>query len=84
VPLSVNPGFRQRPREEQSATAVHNVLPAIKLVADGRTLDSGTGAGIQSSPISYELDGRQYIVNSSGGLLFAWALPETRIHTQRH
>jgi len=53
--------------------------------SNGKTLwHAGTGAGIQSSPISYELDGRQYIVNSSGGLLFAWALPETRIHTQRH
>ena len=32
---------------------------------------------MQSSPISYELDGRQYIMTSSGGVLFAWALPES-------
>ena len=36
---------------------------------------AGSGAGIASSPITYELDGRQYVVMSSGGVLFAWALP---------
>jgi alcohol dehydrogenase (cytochrome c) len=46
--------------------------------ADGRTLwHAGTSAGMQSSPITYELDGRQYVMTSSGGVLFAWALPET-------
>ncbi len=34
---------------------------------------------MQSSPISYELDGRQYIMTSSGGVLFAWALPEAKV-----
>jgi alcohol dehydrogenase (cytochrome c) len=44
---------------------------------DGKTLwHAGTGSPMQSSPISYELDGRQYIVTGSGGVLFAWALPE--------
>jgi len=44
---------------------------------DGKTLwHAGSGAGMQSSPISYELDGRQYIMTSSGTLLFAWALPQ--------
>lgn len=48
--------------------------------SNGKTLwHAGTGAGMQSSPISYELDGRQYIMTSSGGVLFAWALPEGMI-----
>jgi alcohol dehydrogenase (cytochrome c) len=44
---------------------------------DGRTLwHAGAGGSMQSSPITYELDGRQYVVTSAGGVLFAWALPE--------
>ena len=44
---------------------------------DGKTLwHAGSGALIQSSPITYELDGRQYLLTSSGGILFAWALPQ--------
>jgi alcohol dehydrogenase (cytochrome c) len=47
------------------------------LTANGKTLwHSGTGSAMQSSPISYLLDGRQYIMTSSGSVLFAWALPE--------
>ncbi len=43
---------------------------------NGKTLwHSGTGAQMQSSPITYEIDGRQYLLTSSGGVLFAWALP---------
>jgi alcohol dehydrogenase (cytochrome c) len=42
----------------------------------GKTLwHAGTGAGMQTSPITYKLDGRQYIVTGSGSVLFAWALP---------
>ncbi len=44
---------------------------------DGKTLwHAGSGSRIQSSPITYELDGRQYLLTSSGGVLFAWALPQ--------
>jgi len=43
---------------------------------DGKdSLARGSGSHIQSSPITYELDGRQYLLTCSGGVLFAWALP---------
>jgi len=29
-----------------------------------------------SSPMTYELDGRQYVVEGVQGVLYAWALPE--------
>ncbi len=45
--------------------------------SDGKTLwHAGSGAHIQSSPITYELDDRQYLLTSSGSVMFAWALPE--------
>jgi alcohol dehydrogenase (cytochrome c) len=45
--------------------------------SDGKTLwHAGQGQSMQSSPITYELDGRQYVVTSAGGVMFAWALPE--------
>jgi len=45
--------------------------------SDGKTLwHAGSGSAIVSSPTSYELDGRQYVLTSSGSVLFAWALPE--------
>ena len=47
---------------------------------NGKTLwHAGTGSPMQSSPISFELDGRQYIMTSSGSVLFAWALPEGKV-----
>jgi len=46
--------------------------------SDGKTLwHAGSGSHIASSPITYELDGRQYLLTSSGGVLFAWALPQS-------
>jgi alcohol dehydrogenase (cytochrome c) len=45
--------------------------------SDGKTLwHAGSGAPSQSSPITYELDGRQYLLTSSGGVVFVWALPQ--------
>jgi alcohol dehydrogenase (cytochrome c) len=52
--------------------------------SNGKTLwHAGTGAPIQTSPITYELDGRQYIVTGSGGVMFAWVLPRAA-HTAQH
>lgn len=46
--------------------------------SDGKTLwHAGTGSGMESSPITYELDGRQYVMTASGSVLFAWTLPQT-------
>ena len=43
---------------------------------DGKTLwHAGSGSHIESSPITYQLDGRQYVLTSSGSMLFAWTLP---------
>jgi alcohol dehydrogenase (cytochrome c) len=43
---------------------------------DGKTLwHAGLGTPIRNSPITYELDGRQYVMTASGSVLFAWALP---------
>jgi alcohol dehydrogenase (cytochrome c) len=45
--------------------------------SDGKTLwHAGSGSHIATSPTSYELDGRQYVLTSAGGVMFAWALPE--------
>jgi alcohol dehydrogenase (cytochrome c) len=47
--------------------------------ATGKTLwHAGTGSRIETSPETYELDGRQYVLMSSGGVVFAWALPDGR------
>lgn len=44
----------------------------------GKTLwHAGTGSKMLSSPITYMLDGRQYVLTGNGGVLFAWALPES-------
>jgi alcohol dehydrogenase (cytochrome c) len=51
--------------------------------ATGKTLwHAGTGARMNTSPITYELDGRQYVVAGSGGVLFVWAMPKSEIGRQ--
>jgi alcohol dehydrogenase (cytochrome c) len=43
--------------------------------SDGATLwHSGIGR-VGNSPVTYELDGRQYLLVGGGGALYAWALP---------
>jgi len=47
--------------------------------SDGKTLwHAGTGSQMQTSPITYQLDGKQYILSGSGSVMFAWALPQPR------
>jgi alcohol dehydrogenase (cytochrome c) len=54
----------------------HGSVMALR-TSDGKTLwHAGQGQSMQSSPITYELDGRQYVLSSAGGVMFAWALPE--------
>jgi alcohol dehydrogenase (cytochrome c) len=59
--------------------ALGNVLALD--TTDGKTLwHAGAGAHMETSPITYELDGRQYVLTGNGGVLFAWALPATASH----
>ena len=60
--------------------ALGNVLALD--TANGKTLwHAGTGAPMQTSAITYMLDGRQYIVSGSGTVLFAWTLPQAAKHS---
>ncbi len=43
--------------------------------SDGATLWHAAIGRVGNSPITYELDGRQYVVAAGGGSLFAWTLP---------
>jgi alcohol dehydrogenase (cytochrome c) len=45
-------------------------------IADGATLWHSAIGRMGNGPITYELDGRQYVVLGGGSALFAWALPE--------
>ncbi|MCU1322473.1 MAG: glucose dehydrogenase [Acidobacteriaceae bacterium] len=48
---------------------------------DGKTLwHSNSGSHIQSGAITYELDGHQVVLMSSGSVLFAWQLPKSDEH----
>ena len=44
--------------------------------SDGATLWHAAIGRVGNSPITYELDGRQYFVIGGGGVLYAFALPE--------
>jgi alcohol dehydrogenase (cytochrome c) len=44
--------------------------------ATGRTLwHTNLGANMNNAPITYELDGRQYLLFAAGDSLFAFTLP---------
>jgi alcohol dehydrogenase (cytochrome c) len=43
----------------------------------GKTLwHVNIGARMTSAPMTYELDGKQYLLTPSGSTLYAWVLPE--------
>ena len=45
--------------------------------SSGKTLWHAYGGGAaQNAPITYELDGRQYMLMAAHGVLYAWTLPE--------
>lgn len=45
--------------------------------SDGKTLwHAYSGSNLNGGPETYLLDGRQYVLMTSGSVLFAWALPE--------
>lgn len=44
--------------------------------ATGNTLwHVNVGASMAASPLTYEIDGRQYVLTPVGNVMFAWALP---------
>jgi alcohol dehydrogenase (cytochrome c) len=52
--------------------------------ATGKTLwHSGTGGNISSTPITYELDGKQVVLMSSGSVMYAWTLPTASTVTHK-
>jgi alcohol dehydrogenase (cytochrome c) len=44
--------------------------------ADGTTVWHAGIGRVGNSPVTYELDGRQYVLMGGGSALYAWALPE--------
>jgi alcohol dehydrogenase (cytochrome c) len=54
---------------------VHGNFLALD-TSNGKTLwHAGSGATTASSPITYELDGKQYLVTSGGGVLLHGSFP---------
>jgi alcohol dehydrogenase (cytochrome c) len=44
--------------------------------SDGATLWHSSIGRVGNGPITYELDGRQYMLVAGGGVLYAWTLPQ--------
>ena len=58
---------------------VHGNILALD-ARSGETLWHAYGGGqAQAPPITYELDGRQYVLIGCHGVLYAWALPEAMV-----
>jgi len=49
--------------------------------SDGATLWHSTIGRVGNGPITYQLDGKQYMVVAGGGVLYAWTLPEKLVTT---
>jgi alcohol dehydrogenase (cytochrome c) len=49
--------------------------------SDGATLWHSSIGRVGNGPVTYELDGRQYLLVGGGSGLFAWALPEKPVST---
>jgi alcohol dehydrogenase (cytochrome c) len=61
-----------------SADTAGNIL--VLDAAAGKTLwHTYAGGHVDNSPITYELDGRQYLLTGVNGVLCAWALPEASL-----
>jgi alcohol dehydrogenase (cytochrome c) len=46
--------------------------------ATGKVLwHANTGSSVDTPPVTYELDGRQYVLTGSGGILTSWVLPKS-------
>jgi alcohol dehydrogenase (cytochrome c) len=53
--------------------------------ATGQTLWHAYGGSVvQTAPITYELDGRQYVLIGAHRVLYAWALPEAVVKASQH
>jgi len=48
------------------------------VTSDGTTLWHAGIGRVGNAPITYQMDGRQFIVLGGGSALYAWALPESR------
>jgi len=46
--------------------------------SDGSTLWHAGIGRVGNAPITYQMDGRQFVVLGGGSALYAWALPESR------
>jgi alcohol dehydrogenase (cytochrome c) len=55
----------------------HGNVVALR-TSDGKTLwHAQLGSGIENAPETYQLDGRQYVLICSGGVMYVFALPQS-------
>jgi alcohol dehydrogenase (cytochrome c) len=62
---------------------VHGNILALDADTGAMLWHTYGGGSVQSAPITYELDGRQYVVIGSHGVLYAWALPEALVQSRK-